>query len=71
MKATLFIINTLTDYIANLALENKGKLIYNSFSDLPSQASMIINVDKQQVDTLRILTKSIQHNNEKSMFLIV
>lgn len=52
--------NSLADCIANLAFDNPGRQIYNSFSELPSQAKRILNLDKNQYPSLRIKTKQIR-----------
>ncbi|WMV24101.1 hypothetical protein MTR67_017486, partial [Solanum verrucosum] len=51
--------NRLANCIANLAFDNQSRLVYNSFSELPSQAKRILNLDKNQYPNLRIKTKQI------------
>lgn len=52
--------NMLADYLANMAFGTTGRYKIHNFSDLPSQAKRILNLDKQEVANLRIRTKKIK-----------
>lgn len=51
--------NQLVDCIVNLAFGQKDKQQYQSFIELPSIARRIMDIDKSQVPSLRVKTKSI------------
>lgn len=57
--------NELADFLVNLAFENTGRLEFNSFTDLPSLARKIVNIDKQQISTLGIKTERIIDSRER------
>jgi len=54
--------NQLADFLANHAAEIDRKAEYQSFKELPSTGRKIINTDKQQIPTLRIRTRKINHH---------
>ncbi|KAK6784166.1 hypothetical protein RDI58_017620 [Solanum bulbocastanum] len=54
--------NQLADFLANHAAEIDRKVEYQSFKELPSTGRKIINTDKQQIPTLRIRTRKINHH---------
>jgi len=54
--------NQLADYIANTTINKKDKHGYHHFSHLPSLGKKILNIDKQQIPTLRIKTRRIISN---------
>lgn len=58
--------NHLGDFIANLAINKENRQQFYSFSNLPVTARRLVNVDKQQILSIRVRTKRInskQNNN--------
>uniref|UniRef100_A0A0V0GPZ5 Putative ovule protein n=1 Tax=Solanum chacoense TaxID=4108 RepID=A0A0V0GPZ5_SOLCH len=53
--------NQLADYIATTAINKEEKQQYNSFSQLPSLGKRILNIDKQQIPSVRIKTRRINY----------
>lgn len=51
--------NTLADYLENLAMEETCKLEFRSFSDLPKQGKILLNLDKVQSPNIRFCFKTI------------
>ncbi|WMV43438.1 hypothetical protein MTR67_036823 [Solanum verrucosum] len=51
--------NQFADYLANMALDQAEKIQVRSFYNLPSKGRRIINIDKQQILSLRIKTRRI------------
>ncbi|WMV55471.1 hypothetical protein MTR67_048856 [Solanum verrucosum] len=51
--------NHLADYLANIALDQAEHVQVQSFYNLPSTERRIINMDKQQIPSLRIKTRRI------------
>ncbi|KAK6786363.1 hypothetical protein RDI58_014888 [Solanum bulbocastanum] len=51
----------MADYMANLAIDNDEKQISRYFQQLPPFGKNIINIEKAQIPSLRIRTKSIQN----------
>lgn len=50
--------NTLATTLTNIAFDFAGEVSFNSFSELPSVGTRILNLDKAHIHNLRI--KSIQ-----------
>lgn len=57
--------NQFADYLANLAITQEEKVNFTSFNQLPTGAKKIINIDKQQIPTVRLRTRKIttSHNS--------
>jgi len=55
--------NQLADFIANTAINSEQKLTFQQFNQLPSKGKKILNIDKQQVPSVRIKTRRIYSNN--------
>lgn len=51
--------NQLSDYIENTAIQKENTQQYLSFTQLPSFARRILNIDKQHIPKLRIKTMKI------------
>ncbi|KAK6777995.1 hypothetical protein RDI58_024713 [Solanum bulbocastanum] len=54
--------NQLVDFLANHAAEIDMKVKYRSFKELPPIGRKIINTDKQQIPSLRIRKRKINHH---------
>lgn len=52
--------NQLADCIVNQAFVHIGIIHYNIFAELPSEARKILNIDKAQIQSLRIHTRPIK-----------
>lgn len=53
--------NQLADYITNIAINSDEKHQFFHFTQLPIPARRILNLDKQQVPTIRIRSRRINH----------
>lgn len=53
------------DYLANLAFDMQGRIVFTPFTEMPAQARRMLNMDKQQIPTLRIRTKKIVQTSIK------
>lgn len=58
--------NQLADNIANSAFYTSHNQQFRTFMDLPSLARRILNIDKHQISSIRISTKS-QHQNKQGI----
>ncbi|WMV37078.1 hypothetical protein MTR67_030463 [Solanum verrucosum] len=58
--------NQLADFITNIAIEQEleGKQQYQHFNQLPSRAKRILNMDKQQISSIRIRTRRINSTSD-------
>ncbi|KAH0693326.1 hypothetical protein KY290_021507 [Solanum tuberosum] len=55
--------NQLADYIANIAIGTTEKQQFQEYNQLPSWGRSIVNIDKQQIPSLRIRTRKINNKN--------
>ncbi|KAG5579118.1 hypothetical protein H5410_049745 [Solanum commersonii] len=55
--------NQLADCITNITINHEDKQQYASFYELPIKASKILNMDKQQIPTIRIRTRRITNTS--------
>ncbi|KAK4718231.1 hypothetical protein R3W88_016569 [Solanum pinnatisectum] len=57
--------NQLAEFITTTTIdqEQEGKLQYQHFNQLPGKAKGILNIDKQQIPTIRIKTRKIKRTN--------
>ncbi|WMV29406.1 hypothetical protein MTR67_022791 [Solanum verrucosum] len=59
--------NQLADYITNIAINHEDIQPYYSFQELPSKARKILNMDKQQIPSIRIRTRKINISNNNDI----
>ncbi|KAK4726875.1 hypothetical protein R3W88_031792 [Solanum pinnatisectum] len=57
--------NYLADSLANMAYEQEGKQIYNTFQEFPNICRKILNADKSQIPNIRIKTCKIRENTRQ------
>lgn len=50
--------NQLADYIANTTINSEEKHVFSSFIQLPMMARKLINMDKHEIPSLQIKTRS-------------
>ncbi|KAK4721632.1 hypothetical protein R3W88_011865 [Solanum pinnatisectum] len=55
--------NQLADYIANIAIGTTEKQQFQEYNQLPSWGRRIVNIDKQQIPSVRIRTRKINNKN--------
>ncbi|KAK4731106.1 hypothetical protein R3W88_024094 [Solanum pinnatisectum] len=51
--------NSLADSLANIVIESQAEHQYSCFQELPLKERRILNADKAQIPTLRIITHAI------------
>jgi len=55
--------NQLADYITNVAINKVGKQHFQNFNQLTSMGRRILNIDKQQIPSIKVKTRKIYINN--------
>ncbi|WMV58548.1 hypothetical protein MTR67_051933 [Solanum verrucosum] len=55
--------NQLADYITNIAIGTTEKQQFQEYNQLPSWGRRIVNIDKQQIPSIRIRTRKINNKN--------